>query len=98
MSSTPVKIFYNTVAQSLGKIFAAAIGLVTISLLSQHLAEKGFGEYSTVIAFLGVFVVLADFGLYLYVVREISKPGTDSGRVISNALGLRLNVALASLL
>src|SRR3989344_1374103 len=98
MSSTPVKIFFNTVAQSLGKIFAAAIGLVTISLLSQHLAEKGFGEYSTVIAFLGVFVVLADFGLYLYVVREISRPEQDSDKIISNALGLRLTLSALCLL
>ena len=97
-ATVPAKIFYNTVAQSLGKIFAAGIGLVTIAILSQYLGENGFGGYSTVIAFLGVFVVLADFGLYLYVVREISKPGIDSAKVISNALGLRLTVALASLL
>ncbi len=93
MASTPVKIFYNTAAQSLGKIFAAGIGLVTISLLSQYLAEKGFGQYSTIIAFLGLFVVMADFGLYLYVVREISRPEQDSNKIISNALGLRLTLS-----
>lgn len=104
MASTPAKIFYNTVAQSLGKIFAAALGLITIALLSQYLAEAGFGQYSTVIAFLGVFVVLADFGLYLYVVREISRPSGDhpqgdhSAKIIGNALGLRFTLSLTSLI
>ena len=84
------KIFYNTLAQSLGKIFAAVLALVTTGLLSQHLAEHGFGQYSTVLAFLGLFAVAADLGLYLIVVREISKEGTDRPKIISNALGLRL--------
>lgn len=92
------RIFYNTLAQSLGKIFAALIGLVTISVLSQYLGEQGFGQYSIVVAFLGFFVVLADLGLYLYVVREISKPQTDSRQILSNSLGLRLVAACAFLL
>lgn len=91
------RIFYNTVAQSAGKILAIGIGLITVGLLSRYLAEAGFGQYSTILAYLGFFVVLADLGLYLFVVREISKPNTDHGRIISNALGLRLVIGLASL-
>lgn len=92
------KIFYNTLAQSVGKIFAAGIGLLTLALLSRHLGEQGFGAYSTVVALLGFFAVLADFGLYLYTVREISKPETNHARVIGNALGLRLVLTLGFLL
>lgn len=95
--SLPRKIFYNTLVQTLGKVLALAIGITTISLLSRHLEEHGFGQYSTVIAFMGLFSVFADFGLYLYVVREISKPDTDRPKIISNALGLRLAAALVFL-
>lgn len=90
------RIFYNTLAQTLGKIFAAILGLVTVSLLSRYLREGGFGQYSTVVAFLGFFAVLADFGLYLFVVREISKKDAtqlDRESILSNALGLRLALA-----
>lgn len=91
------KIFYNTLAQSLGKIFAVIIGLITLGFLSRYLGEQGFGQYSTIIAVLGLFATLADLGLYLYTVREISKAGGDHKKVISNALGLRL-VAASSIL
>lgn len=91
------RIFYNTLAQSLGKIFAVILGLITIGFLSRYLQEQGFGEYATVIAFLGFWSVIADFGLYLYVVREISKPDTNHQKIISNALGFRLTTALVFL-
>lgn len=91
------RIFYNTLAQSLGKIFAVFLGLINLGLLSRYLGERGFGEYATVLAFLGLFVVIADFGLYLYVVREIAKPETNHPKIIGNAMGLRLATALGSL-
>lgn len=84
------RIFLNTLAQGLGKVVAIAVGLLTLNLLTRFLAERGFGQYSTVVAFLGFFVVLADLGLYLIVTREISKDGRRAKIVISNALGLRL--------
>ncbi|TSA46417.1 flippase [bacterium] len=95
--SLPRRIFYNTLAQSLGKLFAAFLGLVTVAMLTRHLQENGFGQYSTVVAFLGLLAVLSDLGLYLIVVREISKAGTDHSKIISNALGLRLTGSLLAL-
>lgn len=103
--SLPRRIFFNTLVQTVGKIFALAVGITTLGLLSQYLQEKGFGQYSTVFAYLSLFVVFADFGLYLYVVREISRPAGDhpegekarNKKILSNALGLRLVIALASL-
>lgn len=95
--SLPRRIFYNTLVQTAGKIFSLIIGILTISLLSRYLEEQGFGQYSTVIAFMGMFAIFADFGLYLYVVREISKPATNHHEILGNALGLRLTAAAALL-
>lgn len=92
------RVFYNTLMQSAGKIFAALVGLVTVAILSQHLRELGFGQYSTVVAYLGFFAVLADFGLYLYTVREISKPTGDHKQILSNAVGLRFTTSLVLLI
>ena len=101
------RIFYNTAAQTIGKALAVVVGLLTICLLTRHLGEEGFGQYATVIAFQGLFVVFADFGLYMYVVREISLPMGDlpqggkpsrNYQILSNALGMRLVIATVSLL
>ena len=46
---------------------------------------------------MGLFAIFADFGLYLYVVREISKPATNHDQILVNALGLRLTAAAALL-
>lgn len=91
--SLPRRIFYNALVQTLGKIFALVLGILTISLLSRYLEEEGFGQYSTVIAFMGLFAIFADFGLYLYVVREISKPAANHHEILGNTLGLRLTAA-----
>ncbi len=92
------RIFYNTLAQTLGKSLAALLGIVTVALLTQYLKEQGFGQYSTVVAFMGLFAITADLGLYLFVVREISKEGNDHQKILSNALGLRLAAAVFSLI
>lgn len=92
------QIFYNTLAQSLGKVFAALVGLLTVRLLAEFLQESGFGQYSTVVAFLGMLIVFADLGLYLITVREISRQGSHPEKFLSNALGLRLCSGIAILL
>lgn len=92
-------IFYNTLAQSLGKIIAVfVIGLASINLLTSYLAERGFGQYNTVLAFLGIVASLADLGLYIWLVREISTSGNSNDKIISNVLGLRLVTATGFLL
>jgi O-antigen/teichoic acid export membrane protein len=52
----------------------------------------GYGDYGTVLAFVYIFSVLADFGLYSIVVRDISVPGADESRIVSNALSIRLGL------
>src|SRR3989344_5944982 len=53
------KIFYNTLLQSVGKAISVAIGLITIAFLTRFLGDEGFGEYTTVISFMGFLGILA---------------------------------------
>ena len=46
---------------------------------------EGFGDYSIIFAFLYIFSVFADFGLYNILTREISKPDADEKSIIANA-------------
>ncbi len=84
------KIFYNTILQSAGKIISVVIGLFTIALMTRHLRDIGFGEYTTIISYMGFVGILADLGLYLVTTKEISRPGADESMIVGNVFALRM--------
>ncbi|MDP2933012.1 MAG: flippase [bacterium] len=91
------KIFYNTVLQSAGKIISVVLGLITIAYLTPYLGQVGFGEYTTVTAFMGFAGILADLGLYLVATKEISAPGADEKKILGNIFSLRFITVVSSL-
>lgn len=68
----------------------AVAGLATVMVLTRHLGPTEFGYYRTVLTYCAFAAVLADCGLYMINLREMSKPGADPGRVAGNTLALRL--------
>jgi O-antigen/teichoic acid export membrane protein len=84
------KIALNTVVSAVARIFGTLLALVTIGLITRYLDRTEWGEYSIVLTFGGIFAVLADMGLYQLMIREISKPGSDQQRIVSNIFTLRL--------
>lgn len=91
------KIAYNAAFSSLARVLEMAIVFVTIKLTTAYLGLDGFGDYGTVLAFVYIFSVLADFGLYSVVVRDISASGADENKIINNALSIRLFLGAAVL-
>lgn len=91
------KIAYNAVFSTFARVLEMAIVFVTIKLTTTYLGLEGFGDYGTVLAFVYIFSVLADFGLYSIVVRDISLPDADESRIVSGALSLRFFLGAAVL-
>jgi O-antigen/teichoic acid export membrane protein len=79
----------NMAAIVSGKAMTAVAGLATMVVLTRHLGPKEFGYYRTVLTYCAFAAVLADCGLYMINLKEMSRPGADSGRVAGNALALR---------
>jgi O-antigen/teichoic acid export membrane protein len=77
-------------AVAAGKGATAIAGLLTIMVLTRELGPYEFGHYRTVLTYSAFASVLADLGIYLVGLREMSRPGADVARVIGNALMLRL--------
>jgi O-antigen/teichoic acid export membrane protein len=92
------KIAYNAVFSVLTRLLEMLIALVTLKFTTTYLGVEGFGDYGTVLAFVYIFSVLADFGLYSLVVRDISVPEADESRIINNALTIRLVLGLGVML
>jgi len=85
-------------AVAAGKGLTAIAGLLTIMVLTRALGPHEFGYYRTVLTYAAFGSVLADLGIYLVGLREMSKPGADVARVVGNALLLRLVTTAAVLL
>jgi len=91
-------IFTNTAIHAVGKIISTAIGLAVVAMVARYLKPEGFGEYSTVAAYLQIFGIVLDMGLYVLALREISKPGIDIAKTFSSFFTLRLLSAVLILL
>ena len=79
----------NMAAVASGKAMAALAGLATLMVLTRHLGPTEFGYYRTVLTYCAFAAVLADCGLYMINLREMSRPGADPCRVAGNTLALR---------
>jgi O-antigen/teichoic acid export membrane protein len=73
-----------------GKAATAVVGLLTVVALTRHLGPTEFGYYRTVLTYSAFAAVLADSGLYMVTLRELSRGGTRSSLVLGNALPLRV--------
>ena len=80
----------NMAAVASGKAMTAVAGLLMIMVLTRHLGPTEFGYYRTVLTYCAFAAELADCGLYMINLREMSRPGTDTARVAGNTLALRL--------
>ena len=88
----------NIVAVVSGKAVAAVAGLATVMVLTRHLGPEDFGYYRTVLTYAAFASVLADCGMYMVTLREMSRPGADAAHVAGTALPLRLTSSLSVLL
>ena len=88
------KIASNTIIQFVGKAISVFLGVITIAIMARYLGKIGFGQYSTIMAYLQFFAILVDMGLSLTVVRLISDPNYEQQKIFNNVITLRLVSAI----
>jgi O-antigen/teichoic acid export membrane protein len=85
------KIAYNVVIVSILKVASTVLlSLFSIRLITGYLGQEGFGHYATVLAFFAFFSAIADLGIGMISVREISREHADEKRILGNVLSLRI--------
>ena len=80
-----------------GRVVTIAGTLAINALLVRHLHATGFGEYRTVLAYLGFGALLANLGLPLIILREISLKQADQARILGSAMTLTMLATTAFL-
>lgn len=79
---------------TLSRVFLVGAGLVIIGLITRSLGPDGYGQYSSIFAYLYVVSALADFGLYTILTREISRTEETESVIVSKIFSLRLFLVL----
>ncbi len=80
--------------QVAGKIASTALGFVVIAIVARALGPSGSGHYYTALAFLQVFGVLADLGLYIVLLKKLAEDPEHADDWASAAFTLRFITAL----
>jgi O-antigen/teichoic acid export membrane protein len=92
------RVAYNTIVQFAGKAITTVIGVMTLGFLTRYLSVTGYGEYTIVFAFLGIFAVIADFGLFSITVRDIAQTPDQKEKIFGNVFTLRIILAIGFLI
>jgi O-antigen/teichoic acid export membrane protein len=78
-----------------GKGAVLALGAASIAVLTRYLGPDDYGRFTLALMYMQLLGVVADAGLYMTVVREISKDESRTEELVGNALTLRLLLSIA---
>ncbi|MFH1426001.1 MAG: oligosaccharide flippase family protein [Candidatus Kerfeldbacteria bacterium] len=84
------KIAQNTAIQVGGKLIGTVLSLIAAGFVLRYLGDAGFGKYTTIVAFLQVFGILMDFGLYIIMIKKLAVLDDNSTKTASNIFTLRV--------
>jgi len=91
-----VRLAANSLIQIVGTVLASAIGFVTFIVTARYLGPAIYGDLTAANAFLYVPTVLAEVGLSMIVVREISADEDSTEEIVGGSLPLRAVIAVAT--
>ena len=83
------KIAFSTLVQIGGKILQLVLGALTMRLIAKFLTQHDYGIYASISEYALFFSVLANLGIFAYVVRKLSDVPHD-GQLFFEALLLRI--------
>ncbi|MFH1832808.1 MAG: oligosaccharide flippase family protein [Candidatus Levyibacteriota bacterium] len=84
-----LKIFKNTGYQIFTRVITSGVGFITTIILARYLGVLGYGDFTKVTAFVGLFYLIADFGFNAVFLQKDTKTFP-----FKNLFFLRLAIAL----
>ena len=86
-------IIKNTIFVTMGSLLLKLLNFLFKVYVIRSLGDSRFGQYSTVLAFVGVFQIFAEFGITQYVMREIARDRSKTQVYFWNLLAVRFLLA-----
>jgi O-antigen/teichoic acid export membrane protein len=93
----PKQIITNSVWLLVGKIASVLFNLLITIMIARSFGEDGFGEYSFLLAYMSIALVISTFGMDVYVVRAVA--GQNEQSISTTVIGaLIIQLALGILI
>ncbi len=89
-------IMKNTAFATIGTFAMKIINFLFSILVVRKLGDERFGQYSVIIAFVGLFQIFAEFGMTQYVMREIAQDSSKTRKLVWNLFAVRFLLAIFS--
>jgi O-antigen/teichoic acid export membrane protein len=87
----------NTVFVTLGNLALKALNFLFTVYVVRSLGDERFGQYSIVLAFVGIFQIFAELGVSQYVRREIARDKSKTEEYVWNLMAIRVILALVGI-
>jgi len=96
--SLGTRVFQNTAAQLVGRVFSIGFSAVTSILLARYLGKERLGEYGAIYAYLALYGFMASFCLEQILAREISVRRAQGAEIFRTATLTALGFSIAGTL
>ena len=87
-------IFKNTIYVTAGEVVLKALTFLFNVYVIRQLGDERFGQYSIVLAYVGLFQIFVELGMTQYVMREIARDRRKTQSLLWNLVILRVLLAI----
>ncbi|MDA2936521.1 oligosaccharide flippase family protein, partial [Patescibacteria group bacterium AH-259-L05] len=88
----------NTSIHFVGKAISLFLMLASFALIARYLGQFGFGQFTAVMAYLQVFAIFSDMGLYMIFIAMLSDKTEDETQLVGNFFTFRIIASIVVLL
>ncbi len=92
--SRTTTILKNASIITLGAIALKLINFIYNVAVVRQLGDAGYGQFATVVNFVGLFAIFAELGISQFVMREIARNPENSDHLFWNLVFIRLSLAV----
>lgn len=87
----------NTSIHFIGKVISLFLMLASFALIARYLGQFGFGQFTTVMAYLQALAVFSDMGLYMIFITMLSQKSKDEKQLVGNFFTFRIIASIVVL-
>lgn len=88
-----ITILKNASILTMGAIALKLINFIYNVAIVRQLGAAGYGQFATVVSFVGLFAIFAELGISRFVMREIARYPEKSNQLFWNLVFIRLSLA-----